>query len=73
MFKDINIHVINFHKNKIFFNPKKRIYVNNIIQEYFPKDEFFINNVLSTTMIFSDTVKNVCPSKLEFYDEEKDK
>ena len=72
--KDINFHIINFHKNKIFWNPKKiRRYVNNIIQEYFLKDEIFINNVLSTTIKYNDTLKNFCPSKLEFYDEDKDK
>ena len=56
------------------WNPKKiRKYVNDIIQENYPKDENFINSILSTKINFNNTEKNFCPSKLEYYDEDKDK
>ena len=48
----MTFHIINFHKNKIMWNPKKiRKYVNDIIQENYPKDENFINSILSTKII----------------------
>lgn len=40
--KDMNFHIINFHKNKIKWNPKKiKKYVNDIIQESCPKLLFY--------------------------------
>ena len=57
--KDMTFHIINFHKNKIMWNPKKiRKYVNDIIQENYPKDENFINSILSTKINFNNTEKN---------------
>lgn len=56
------------------WNPKKiRKYVNDIIQENYPKDENFINSILSTKIKFNNIEKNFCPTKLEYYDEDKDK
>ena len=53
------------------WNPKKiRKHVNDIIQENYPKDE---NSILSTKMNFNYIEKNFCPTKLEYYDEYKDK
>ena len=53
------------------WNPKKiRKHVNEIIQENYPKDE---NSILSTKMNFNYIEKNFCHTKLEYYDEYKDK
>ena len=58
--KDYNLHVENFHKNKIFWNSKKiRKFVNNIIQENYLKDDVFINNIINSTIKFNDFVNNI--------------
>ena len=56
--KDMTFHIINFHKNKIMWNPKKiRKYVNDIVQENYPKDENFINSIFSSKINFNNIEK----------------
>ena len=70
----MNFHITNFHKNKIMWKPKQiRKYVNDIKQQSYPKNEYFINNIISIKIQFNEIETYFCSSKIKFYDEDKNK